>query len=137
MPKTVLLIEPDDKKRRRCAGELRRAGYRVVPATSGRHRVVANQELRPDVTVVNCDDPGLRCLDDLYPLQTRNPGMKVVIHTARPEFKLNFKTWLADVFVVQSDDPTPLRRAIESLTAADDGSRTRRRPAGSGKRERG
>ncbi|MGH7490847.1 MAG: response regulator, partial [bacterium] len=58
------------------------------------------------------DDAGLECLQDLV---NANREVKVMIHTAYPMHKMDFRTWAADAFVTKSPDTGKLKSAVGRL----------------------
>ena len=48
-------------------------------------------------------------LDDFIKM---NRNLKVVINSEHPEYKMDFKTWLADAFLTKSSNMTDLKNTV-------------------------
>ena len=44
-----------------------------------------------------------------------NPNMKIVLNSEYPEYKRDFRSWVADVFLVKSPDLSELKATIRRL----------------------
>ncbi len=59
--------------------------------------------------------PVMDGLEFLDAYRIKYPQTPIVICTAYPEFKQNFKVWASDAYVVKSGDTTHLKKAIRGL----------------------
>lgn len=63
-------------------------GLRILPSVSNGIDLVASAgQDRPDIVIVDINMPGLNGLDALDMIRTRNPDMKIIIHSAYSEFE--------------------------------------------------
>jgi DNA-binding NarL/FixJ family response regulator len=54
-------------------------------------------------------------LENLNEYLKRKEDVKLVITSHHPELKNDFRTWIADAFVIKSDDLSELKATVKSL----------------------
>ena len=95
--------------------ELGRDGYRVRFASSGMEGLRQIAEETPDLVILDMSLPDLSGMEVLGVIAEMSQDLKVVIHSAYPCYKQDFKAWAADAYVVKSNDLAELKSAIRSL----------------------
>lgn len=113
MPKTVLVVDGDEETRVTYQKELHAEGYQVVPATNCDEAIRELHSGGFDAVVVKMQsEHDLEYLNEIVQLD-RN--VKVVLYSERPEFKMDFQTWIADAFLTKPTDPSKIKDALEQL----------------------
>jgi DNA-binding NtrC family response regulator len=80
-PASILLVDDDAVFRRVMAGELSRAGYAIIDASSGEEAVRKVSELAPDVVLLDLRLPAMNGLDVLKTIRDGNAASEVIILT--------------------------------------------------------
>ena len=70
---------------------------------------------RPDLIVLDIAMPGTNGIEVLGRINSREPTIPVVLHTAYTSYRNNFMTWLADAYVVKSSDLTEFISTVHAL----------------------
>lgn len=118
MPKTVLVVDEDEETRTTYQQELQGEGYQVVPASTCDEAIKELHGGGFDAVAVKLQaEHDLRYLDEIVQLD-RN--VKVVLYSERPEFKMDFQTWIADAFLTKPTDPSKIKDALEQLLASSE-----------------
>lgn len=111
----IMIVEDERRLRQLYRTELETEGYEVITAADGRDALKRLREKPVHVVVFDLafpDEVGLECLQDLV---DANREVKVMIHTAYPTHKMDFRTWAADAFVTKSSDTGKLKNAVGRL----------------------
>lgn len=108
--KTILIVDDDENARILCERELRFKGYETCSVGSGKE-ALQFVERNPEVKLIILDIKmapldGVQVLEEL---RAKSIDVPVILYSDYPAYKDNFKTWLADAFLVKSLDLTELR----------------------------
>ncbi|HEX9654475.1 MAG TPA: response regulator [bacterium] len=115
MSHKILVVEDEHRLRRLYKTELEAEGYEVITVNDGRCALKRLRDEPVNLVVfdLTCpDEAGIECLQDLV---NANRKIKVLIHTAYPAHKMDFRTWAADAFVTKSSDTDTLKSAVGRL----------------------
>jgi DNA-binding NtrC family response regulator len=116
--KTILIVDDDEDTRILCERALRFKGYETCSVGSG-EEALQFVERNPEVKLVILDIKmaPLDGVQVLEKLRAKRMDVPVILYSDYPAYKGNFKTWLADTFLVKSSDLTELRqKACEFLS---------------------
>lgn len=117
MPERILIVDDEENIRKLYAEELRADGYEVSVADSGDSALKSIQAEPPDLVVLDIEMPDVDGLDILSSLKEKNRNLPVVLNSAYTTYKNDFKSWLADAYVVKSSDTEELKAKIRELLA--------------------
>jgi len=115
----IMILEDERRLRQLYRTELETEGYEVITAADGRNALERLRQAPVHVVVFDLtfpDEAGMECLQDLV---NSNREVKVMIHTAYPTHKMDFRTWAADAFVTKSPDTGKLKNVIGRLLEAE------------------
>jgi CheY-like chemotaxis protein len=113
--KKILVVEDDEGVSLLLKEELADEGYYVERAANGKEAMDACEKLQPDLITLDLKMPVMDGLEFLDAYRMKNSETPIVICTAYPEFKQNFKVWASDAYIVKSGDTTQLKKAIKGL----------------------
>jgi len=111
----ILVVDDEENIRQLYDEELSGEGYDVVTVDSGESAVSALDDHDPQLVVLDIRMAGDDGLDVLASIKARNRKMPVILNSAFSTYKNDFKSWLADAYVVKSSDLTELKAKIREL----------------------
>ncbi len=117
MPERILIVDDEENIRKLYAEELRADGYEVSVADSGDSALESMQAEPPDLVVLDIEMADVDGLDVLSSLKEKDRDLPVVLNSAYTVYKNDFKSWLADAYVVKSSDTEELKTKIRELLA--------------------
>ncbi|MFQ5896427.1 MAG: response regulator [Nitrospinota bacterium] len=115
--KKILIIEDDKGVAQLLEEELTEEGYEVRRAANGRDALAVCKAFVPDLITLDLKMPVMDGLEFLEMYRVEHPHTPIVICTAYPEFKQDFKVWASDAYVVKSGDMSQLKAIIRDLLA--------------------
>lgn len=113
--KKILIIEDDAGVAQLLEEELTEEGYEVRRAGDGQEALTACEAFRPDLITLDLKMPVMSGLEFLEVYRVEHPDTPIVICTAYPEFKQDFKVWASDAYIVKSGDTSKLKATIRNL----------------------
>lgn len=122
--KTILIVDDDDDFRLLCERELQFDGYVTRSMSSGKDAllfVADHPEVKLmilDIKMVPLD--GMQVLEELRAKKIKFP---VILYSDYPFYKNDFKTWLADAFLVKSSDLSELKRTVREFLVSRESER--------------
>ncbi|MFH1539310.1 MAG: response regulator [bacterium] len=119
--KRVLLVEDNDRVRDFYAEEIALAGYDVVTAVDGADALRKVRKGRPDVIVLDIAMPEKTGLEFLSELAGVDGSIPVIVNTAYPHFKFDFRSIRAAAWLTKSSNPDKLLAAIGRAAAGENG----------------
>ncbi len=113
--KRILVVDDEPGIRGLYSRELGDEGYAVRLASDGEEarRIVDSEEI--DLVILDIrmgKEDGLAALSGIKKVRRDLP---VILNSAYPTFKSDFKSWLADSYVVKSSDLDQLKEKINQL----------------------
>lgn len=115
MKEKILLIDDDDSIQLFFRDELEEAGYEVHSAFSGEEALKWLKIFTPDLIILDIKMPGEDGRDTLREIKQINKEQKVVLCSAYPELKHDFRSWAADGYITKSNDLSELKAKVHSL----------------------
>ncbi len=113
--KSVMIIDDDENLRKLYQDELTDEGYSVVCCKDmDEANMFLNDNPNFDLIVLDIMINGENCLEKLETLRVDYPDTKIILNSGFPKYKMDFKSWLADSFLVKSPDLTELFTTIGS-----------------------
>jgi DNA-binding NtrC family response regulator len=111
--KTILIVDDDEDSRLLCERALQFKGYVTRTLSSGKEALeylMENQEVK--LMVLDIKMTPLTGIQVLEELRSKKIDIPVILYSDYPLYKNDFKTWLADAFIVKSPDTTELKRTV-------------------------
>ncbi|MEE8578209.1 MAG: response regulator [candidate division Zixibacteria bacterium] len=120
MNPSILVIDDDENHRLLYSRALSQAGYDVETASCADDALSWFRDRSFSLAVVDIEMPGLDGLELLGRLRKLSPSTALVINSAYSTYKADFKSWVADGYVVKSSDLGPLKEKIRELLGSQD-----------------
>lgn len=124
MPERILVVDDDEFIRLLYKKELADAFFEVKTVASAAEAFAALEEDTFKAVILDIELDDMSGLEALCRLREIAPETPVIINTAYSIYKSDFKSWMADGYVVKSSDLGPLKSRIKELVSHD-GSRIR------------
>lgn len=115
MHKRILIVEGENGLRELYQTELETEDYSVATVAGGNEALKELNNETIDLMVLALELPDGFGLDFLQDFVATNGDLKVVINTSCPVYKMDFRSWAADAFLLKSSDLRELRRTIDTL----------------------
>jgi DNA-binding response OmpR family regulator len=119
---TVLFIDDDPLEWARGADHLARRGFWVTRIEGSSTAPEFVGRTRPDVVILEIAVHATDGLSLLRSIRCANPSLPIVIYSRTPRYRDDFTSWLADDYLLKSDDVAPLCDTVEALFLATKGS---------------
>lgn len=124
MSKRILVVDDDEYIRLLYQKELADEFFDVMAVSDALEAFAALEEGPFQAIILDIELDGMSGLEALRELRKIAPETPVIINTAYSIYKSDFKSWMADAYVVKSSDLDPLKSKIREV-AGPDGSRIR------------
>jgi two-component system OmpR family response regulator len=111
----ILLVEDDADLRFLYAHRLRREGHEVVTASEGAEALHRARVERPDCVVLDIEMEGMDGIETLGRLHRRDGSIPVLLHTAHPGYRADYRTWAAEEWVDKGDGPEALVARVRDV----------------------
>jgi CheY-like chemotaxis protein len=112
----VLLIADDnDEIRELYSDEFEGEGYQVETASNGDEAIARAKEIKPDLVILDIGMPEKNGLEIIGEISRINGGTPVIVNTAYPLFKLDYRAHHAATWVVKSSNLDPLKSAVRQI----------------------
>lgn len=115
MTDKILVVEEDQTLRGFYRTELQKEGYDVITVDGGHKAVDKLHDDMVDLIVLELELHDGSGLDYLQQFIDEKRDLKVIINTDYPTYRLDFRSWAADAFLVKSSDLHELKEAIDVL----------------------
>ncbi len=109
----ILVVEDERYLLDLYTDELKDAGFKVRPITSGKEAIEWVRKERPHLVVLDIkleDMEGLRVLEEIKAYDRTIP---VILNSAYAVYKADFSSWMADDYIVKSSDVTELVNKVK------------------------
>jgi len=117
----VLLIADDSEDIRLLyADEFEGDGYEVITASNGEEAVNMVRENNPDLVILDIGMPEKNGLEIIGDIARINGGTPVIVNTAYPLFKLDYRAHHAATWVEKSSDLSSLKSAVRQIVDPGD-----------------
>jgi len=90
-------------------------GYRVLTASDGAEAARVARESAPDLVILDIGMPEKSGLEVIAEIAQLNGGTPVIVNTAYPLFKMDFRAHHAVSWVTKSADIEPLKSAVRQI----------------------
>jgi CheY-like chemotaxis protein len=121
----ILIADDNEALRELYALEFEGEGYEVITAANGDEAVAQCREQKPDAIVLDIGMPEKSGLEVLGELSLMNGGTPVIVNTAYPMFKMDYRAHRASGWVTKSSNPDGIIDAVNKALAQKDNSTKR------------
>jgi len=108
----ILLVEDDDHQRLLYEQELTAEGYEVLAVGTGAEALESIKANPIDLVVLDLRLPDKDGIEILGRIAAANENLPVIINSAYGVWKGNFRSWLAEAYVIKSSNLDELKIAI-------------------------
>jgi DNA-binding response OmpR family regulator len=113
--KNILVVEDEKHLQILYAQELAAEGYRVITAKNGDEALEKAKQTAIDLAILDIKLEGENGLDVLRNMMEQQRGLKVILNTAYPNFRNDFKSWSAEDYIVKSSNLDELLAKVREL----------------------
>jgi len=114
----ILIVEDDANQRLLYRETFEDEGFEVIEAPNASTAIECVGRECLDLVVLDINMPGMDGLEALVRIHNSNRRLPVVIHSAYAEYRNQYKSWIADGYVIKSSNLAELKRTV--LTLLDD-----------------
>jgi two-component system, response regulator, stage 0 sporulation protein F len=114
----ILIVEDDANQRLLYRETFEEEGLEVIEAPNASIAIECVGRECLDLVVLDINMPGMDGLEALVRIHNSNRRLPVVIHSAYGEYRNQYKSWIADGYVIKSSNLAELKRTV--LTLLDD-----------------
>ncbi|HKK21601.1 MAG TPA: response regulator [candidate division Zixibacteria bacterium] len=111
----IIIIDDDRNIRLLYEHELSCEGYQVATASSAAEAIEKASAEPFNLAILDIEMPDMSGLELLGKLRELRPNMPVILNSAYSTYKSDFKSWLADAYVVKSSDIEPLKQTVKEM----------------------
>ncbi len=115
MNKKLLIVDDDSNIRLLYQHELKTEGYHITAVESGEKAIELLSTDTFHLIILDIEMPELSGLELITDLKEIAPQSLIIINSAYSTYKADFKSWLADAYLVKSSDLQPLKNEIKNL----------------------
>jgi len=108
----ILIVEDDEAQRFLYHEELVEEGYEIVLAGNGKEALKCLEVAVCDLIVLDIRMPVMNGTEVLGKITGRYKDIPVIIHTAYPEYRNQFISFMVDAFVLKSADLSLLKATV-------------------------
>ncbi|MDQ7053740.1 MAG: response regulator [candidate division KSB1 bacterium] len=113
--KKILILDDEPHLRELYRKELQAHGYLVATASHLHEAEKTIRAQKVDLVILDLKLDNEFGFDFFHSVLSRKKDIKVIIHTAYPMFKSDFRSWGADAFLVKSSNVTELLQTVGRL----------------------
>ena len=113
----VLVVDDEENLRTLYREELESDGYAVRTAPDAASALKMIEEETPDVVVMDIRMPRMDGVEAMGLMLSRRSDLPVILNTAYSSYKDDFRSWLAEAYLIKSADMGELKRAIRRVIA--------------------
>jgi len=114
MPK-ILIVDDEPNILKLYSKELKEEGYEVEAVSCAEEALKVAQKEEIDLVILDIkmgEEDGLMTLSELKRIKK---GLPVILNSAYSIYKSNFRSWLADSYLIKSSNLSELKNKIEDL----------------------
>ena len=112
----VLVVDDEAYVRRLYEDLLTREGFEVISTAYPDKVLGIIRDQKPDIIVLDIEldsDNGLKLMEKY---KAEHPNLPIILNSAYSIYMSDFKTWMAEAYIVKSSDIQPLVDKIRELT---------------------
>ena len=113
--RVLLIVDDNPEIRELYRDEFEGDGYEVVTAGDGNEAIIVTRDKQPDLVILDIGMPERDGLEVIGEISRLNGGTPVIVNTAYPLFKMDFRAHHATAWVEKSANLDPLKSAVRQL----------------------
>jgi CheY-like chemotaxis protein len=98
-----------------CKEEFSEDGYEVILANTGKEALMKYQTEHPQLVIMDMRMPGMDGIEALSTILGMDRQASIVIYSAFPQYRENFKTWGAEAYLLKSSDLGELKQKVREV----------------------
>lgn len=111
----IIVIDDDKNIRLLYKKELDREGYEVSLVASAKDALEEVIKKKYRVAIIDIEMPDMSGLELISQIKELSPHTMTILNSAYSIYKSDFKSWMADAYVIKSSDIEPLKQKIKEL----------------------
>ena len=111
----ILIVDDEEHIRMLYKETLSRDGHQVITAASGKEALACLEKSEIDLVILDIELEGENGINVLKSIKETKADLPIILNTAYSIYKSDFKTWMAEDYIVKSSDIQPLRDKINQL----------------------
>lgn len=112
----VLVIDDEAHVRTLYENLLTREGFEVISTACPEKALDMIRDWTPDIIVLDIELDGDNGLKLIEKYKSKYPDLPIILNSAYSIYQSDFKSWLAEAYIVKSSDIQPLIDNIRELT---------------------
>ncbi len=114
----VIIIDDEAHVRRLYKDILTREGFEVITTACPDKALEIISNNKPDIIVLDIELNGDNGLEFIERFKAEYPDLPIILNSAYSIYMSDFKTWMAESYIVKSSDLQPLVDKIRELTGS-------------------
>lgn len=114
----VLVIDDEAHVRKLYQDLLSRENFDVVTTDNAQQAAALIQKNDIDIVVLDIELKNESGLDILNDFKVKYPDLPIILNSAYSVYMSDFKTWMAEAYILKSSDIRPLVDKIKELTGS-------------------
>lgn len=110
-----MIVDDDPNLRLLYQKELAEDNYAIITAENAEEALDKLSHEGCQLVVLDIEMPEVSGLELVTRIKKDSPDTKVILNSAYPMYKADFKSWLADDYLVKSSDLSPLKEKIKQI----------------------
>ena len=119
MRKKILVVEDSEVLRFVYEHELTGEGYDVFTTPSVNEALARLKADEPDLIILDIVLSGISGISSISNILEGRRRPRIIVHSAFPEYRQNFKAWGADACLTKSADLTELKEKVRELLGTE------------------
>ena len=111
----VLVVDDEEHVRKLYMNALSREGYDVDTAADGEEALAIIKQREISAIILDIELEEESGLELLKRFKSICPDLPIILNTAYSIYMSDFKTWVADAYIVKSSDMQPLINKLDEL----------------------
>ena len=112
----VLIIDDEAHVRKLYQDLLSRENFEVSVTDNAEQAMILIQKYHIDIVVLDIELKNESGLDILNDFKSKYPELPIILNSAYSIYMSDFKTWMAEAYILKSSDIRPLVEKIKELT---------------------
>lgn len=115
MKNKIMIVDDDPNLRLLYQKELAAEEYDIIATDDSEKVIDLLKQEKCRVVVLDIEMPEISGLELVTKIKEDSPATKVILNSAYPMYKADFKSWLADDYLIKSSDLGPLKEKIKQF----------------------
>jgi two-component system response regulator (stage 0 sporulation protein F) len=111
----ILCVDDDQTILQLYEEEFSEDGYEVVLAANGKEALIKYQTELPQLVIMDMRMPEMDGIEALNAILGKDRQASIIINTAFPQYRENFKTWGAETYLIKSSDLSKLKQKVREV----------------------